>query len=81
MIDLATSVFQQTSGKAVSLIVALGSIGGSLLPGLQGILIERTGAFSTAIMIATLAFLMLLMTLIARWIITGKKTEPASAQK
>ena len=79
MIALATSVFQQTSGKAVSLIVALGSIGGSLLPGLQGILMERTGAFSTAIMIATLAFLMLLMTLLARWMIAGKKRPSVSA--
>jgi hypothetical protein len=42
---------------------------------------ERTGAFSTAIMIATLAFLMLLMTLLARWMIAGKKRPSGLASR
>lgn len=46
-IALTTSAFSRAAGRATSVVVALGSLGGMALPWLQGALIESSGPAST----------------------------------
>lgn len=58
---ITTGLFRDHTGQATSVVVALGSVGGSLLPPLQGLLLVRTGARASAVFVLaeTLAMLAL----------------------
>lgn len=59
MIALSTVIFKESSAKAASIIISLGSIGGSALPALQGVILEQAGPLSTTFMVAGMALAML----------------------
>lgn len=46
----ATAVFTTASGAAASLIVGSGSLGGMLIPWLQGVLLEKSGPFAAILL-------------------------------
>lgn len=46
----ATAVFATASGAAASLIVASGSLGGMLIPWLQGVVLEKSGPFAAILL-------------------------------
>lgn len=73
MIALTTVVFKESSGKAASIIISLGSIGGSALPALQGVILEQAGPLPSTYMVAGMALGMLLA------ILTGSQFLPARA--
>lgn len=56
---ITTASFRQAPGTAASVVVALGSLGGSLLPWLQGVLLERVSPAASVLLVAagTLAML------------------------
>jgi fucose permease len=56
---LATNIPGLASGKAVSIVIALASLGGMILPPLQGVFLTRTGPVSSVIMVAVMSFIML----------------------
>jgi len=49
---IATATFRHASGTAVSVLVALGSIGGMVIPWSQGLLLERSGPSASVLFIA-----------------------------
>jgi fucose permease len=51
--------FRQATGTAASVVVALGSLGGMLLPWLQGVLLERSGPSASVLLVAAGTLLML----------------------
>lgn len=61
VVALAANSFSQAPGSAVSIVASMGSLGGMLLPWLQGVLLARSGpAASTLLVVAgTLAMLAL----------------------
>lgn len=67
LVALTTSVFHQTAGKAVSLVIAMGSVGGMVIPALQGVIIDQRGPRLNSVLIALLAALMLLLVVFIRW--------------
>ena len=58
---IATAAFRRAPGTAASVVVAMGSAGGMLLPWLQGALLERVGPAASVLLVAagTLAMLAL----------------------
>lgn len=64
MIALTTATFKESSGKAASIIISLGSIGGSALPALQGVILEQIGALPSTYMVSGMALGMLAAILI-----------------
>jgi fucose permease len=56
---LATAAFPRTPGMAASVVVAMGSVGGMMLPWFQGALLEHTGPAASVLLVAagTLAML------------------------
>jgi fucose permease len=51
-LSIVTSTFRRAPGAAVSVVVALGSLGGMLLPWIQGALLESRGPFSSVLLVA-----------------------------
>ncbi len=49
-VAMATDIFRRTPGAATSLMVALGSVGGMVLPWLQGLLLVRVGALACTLL-------------------------------
>lgn len=62
MIGITTETFSQGPGKAASVAAAMGSVGGMLIPWLQGVVIEQT---STRVFTFTVGALIVLMLAIA----------------
>jgi fucose permease len=60
VIALTTAHFRAAPGRATSVVVTLGSVGGSIMPWLQGVVLENTGTAATALYIAGGVFAMLL---------------------
>ncbi|GAP15609.1 fucose permease [Longilinea arvoryzae] len=56
---ITTAAFSQSSGAAASLVVAMGSIGGMIIPWLQGILLENSGPRAGALLLPLGGLLML----------------------
>jgi fucose permease len=56
---IATAAFRRAPGTAASVVVALGSAGGMLLPWLQGALLERAGASASVLLVAAVTLAML----------------------
>ncbi len=50
--SISASLFKESTGKAAGLIVALASLGGMILPPLQGVVLTRLGNQASVIMIA-----------------------------
>lgn len=63
---LVTANFKQEPGKAVGVMTSMGSIGGALLPLLQGLVLDRYGDSASVRLTACLAVLMLVLLLAAR---------------
>jgi fucose permease len=60
-LSMVTSTFARAPGTAASVVVALGSLGGMLLPWIQGLLLESRGPTASVVLVAagTLAMLVL----------------------
>ncbi|MFL5806944.1 MAG: MFS transporter [Roseiflexaceae bacterium] len=56
---IATASFRQAPGTAASMVVALGSVGGTLLPWLQGVVLERAGPAASVLLVAACTLAML----------------------
>jgi fucose permease len=61
VIALTTGSFPQNPGKAASMVMAMGSIGGMIIPWLQGVLLEAAGTYASiaVLLAASLAMLTL----------------------
>jgi fucose permease len=66
VITLVTATFRQGPGKAAGVVVAMGSIGGMVLPWLQGVLLEGIGPRASATLVAGSALTMLALYVAAR---------------
>jgi fucose permease len=53
MLAVTTAAFRRTPGTAASVVVAMGSAGGTMLPWLQGALLERAGSSASVLLVAT----------------------------
>jgi fucose permease len=49
---LTTASFRQALGTIASVVIALGSLGGTLLPWLQGMLMERASPAASVLLVA-----------------------------
>jgi fucose permease len=56
---ITTATFRQAPGTAASAVVAMGSVGGMLLPWLQGVLLERVSPAASVLLVAAGALGML----------------------
>ncbi len=75
VVALTSAIFHKSPGKAVGLVISLGSIGGMTLPSLQGVLIDNSGPRPFGFFIAAQAILMLGLLAFARW----RMSRPESA--
>ncbi len=64
---IATAIFRRGTGTAASIIIAMGSLGGMILPGVQGILLEQSG-LASVLLIALAAVAMLVCYLVFVWL-------------
>lgn len=78
MVVVITNTFRNGPGKATSVGVALGSLGGATIPALQGYLLERVSPASSAILIAVSTVGMLALWLLIRGGVRAS-AAPASA--
>ncbi|HEX9373714.1 MAG TPA: MFS transporter, partial [Roseiflexaceae bacterium] len=78
--SIVTSTFRQAPGTAASVAVALGSVGGMLLPVLQGALLERSGPASSVLLVA-LGTLAMLGLHLGRGLLDRSQTSVVSNQK
>ena len=67
LVALTSAIFHKSAGKAVGLVISLGSIGGMTLPSLQGVLIDNSGPRPFGFIIAAQTILMLALLGFARW--------------
>ncbi len=49
---ITTASFRRAPGTAASVVIALGSLGGTLLPWLQGVLMERVSPAASVLLVA-----------------------------
>lgn len=73
MIAFSTSIFKHEVGKASSIIISAGSIGGMVLPPLQGVILAEAGPLPSSFMVAGMALIMLLASLISRQLFRSAK--------
>lgn len=66
VIAVITAKFKQEPGKAVGVITSMGSIGGALLPLLQGVVLDKVGDAASVRLTAGLIIVMLALLFIAR---------------
>jgi fucose permease len=59
VVVFTTELFRASASRAVSVVVSMSSIGGMLLPPLQGILLERVSPLASVVQVAACALLML----------------------
>ena len=59
VVVFTTELFRFSPSRAVSVVVSMSSIGGTLLPPLQGILLERVSPLASVVQVAACALLML----------------------
>jgi len=58
---ITTATFRRAPGTAASVVVAAGSIGGIVLPWLQGVLLERSGPSASVLLVAASGLAMLVL--------------------
>jgi len=58
---IVTMAFAETPGQAGSVITVMGSVGGMLIPWLQGVIMQQSGIRSGTYMIVVLIALLVLM--------------------
>ena len=78
VVVVATEMFRSAPSRAVSVVISMSSIGGMLLPPLQGILLERISPLASILQVTLCAFIMLALLLIVRRR-TVTSSAPASA--
>lgn len=62
-LSIVTATFRRAPGTAASVVVAMGSLGGMLLPWIQGALLESRGPSSSVLLVAAGAVAMLALDL------------------
>jgi fucose permease len=72
-LSIVTSTFRRSPGAAVSVVVALGSLGGMLLPWIQGALLETRGPSSSVLLVAAGTLAMLAIEL-GRGLLSGRQS-------
>ena len=75
VIAILTAYFAADAGKAVSIVIASGSLGGTLIPLLQGILLKEVGAQALVQLVVVVTFSMLL--LLGLFTMVERRKEPA----
>jgi fucose permease len=68
VISLTTEAFPNAPGRAVSVVAAMGSVGGMLIPWMQGLLLEQVSALSSMIFVTIAIGLMLVVFMVVRYI-------------
>jgi len=68
VISLTTEAFPNSPGRAVSVVAALGSVGGMLIPWIKGLLLEQVSPLSSMLFIASTIGLMLVVFAILRFV-------------
>jgi fucose permease len=66
VVVFATELFRSSPSRAVSVVVSMSSIGGTLLPPLQGVLLERVSPLASVVQVAACALLMLALLAMAQ---------------
>jgi fucose permease len=78
MISLVTIRFAAAPGRATSVVMALGSLGGASIPWLQGVVLENVGTHAMALYASVIASGMLVVLLISQqWQARKVKSKPA----
>ena len=72
VVALTTDTFHRSPGKAVSVAMAMGSLGGALLPWLQGVLLDRISPSASVLLVAGVTLAML-----ATWGIIQRQRQRA----
>jgi fucose permease len=75
MIAFSTATFKESAAQAASVIISVGSIGGMALPALQGVILEQAGAQPTTFMVAGMAVMMLLASLVGARLVHPVKAK------
>jgi fucose permease len=79
VVALITTFFKTAPGRATGVVVAMGSLGGTILPWLQGVLLEQTGPAANALYIALGMLAMLATYVVARLLMPrAPQTAPLS---
>ncbi len=73
IVALITDIFRRSPGKAVSTAMAMGSVGGAVLPWVQGALLDRISPSASVILVAAITLAML-----ATWA-TIQRQHPTAA--
>jgi fucose permease len=76
VVALITTFFKVAPGRATGVVVAMGSLGGTVLPWLQGVLLEQTGPAANALYIA-LGTLAMLATYVLAWLLMPRTPQAA----
>jgi fucose permease len=75
---IGTEVFRSAPSRAVSVIISLSSLGGMVLPALQGVLLERVSPLASVWQIVVACFGMLLLLLVVERAGSAGKGAPAA---
>jgi fucose permease len=78
-LSIVTATFRRAPGTAASVVVAMGSLGGMLLPWIQGALLESRGPSSSTLLVAAGALAMLALEL-GRGLIESRQLSVVSCQ-
>ena len=78
-LSIVTATFRRAPGTAASVVVALGSLGGMLLPWIQGALLESRGPSSSVLLVAAGTLAMLALEL-GRGLIESRQLSVISCQ-
>ena len=78
-LSIVTATFRRAPGTAASVVVAMGSLGGMLLPWAQGTLLESRGPSASTVLVAASALSMLAIEL-GRGLLNGRQSTVVSCQ-
>jgi len=78
-LSIVTATFRRAPGTAASVVVAMGSLGGMLLPWAQGTLLESRGPSASTVLVAAGALSMLAIEL-GRGLLNGRQSTVVSCQ-
>jgi fucose permease len=71
----ATAAFRHAPGRATSIVAAMGSLGGSVLPWLQGVILAQAGPAVTTFYTLAIAFAMLGVLLVVRVLLARHRAK------
>jgi fucose permease len=79
VIALTTMNFRNTPGKSTGIVVAMGSVGGTIMPWLQGLILVQMGAVANAVYVVVGSLAMLAAFIAARVLLPRPTAAPLEA--